>query len=80
MGCVPEDCPRRLMDDIGRGTNLKSRTVDKAIGWLGREEKVMLTEDDKNIYACLVPEEKEIYFAQPEKFRVDDRPGYQGQV
>ena len=52
------------VDDIVRTSNIPTKIVDRAIGWLAKEKKVCLERDEKAEYVYLTNKEHQIYQAQ----------------
>jgi len=47
---------------LGELTNLKSTHLILALGWLARENKIVITEEDQTIYIELIHNAPDIYY------------------
>jgi hypothetical protein len=56
------------VDELPQKTNLNKDIVHEAIGWLGKEGKILMTEEEQNTYVCLAEHERKSY--QPGSGRV----------
>jgi len=46
------------VDELPKKTNLNKEIVHEAIGWLGKEGKILMTEEKQTTYVCLADHER----------------------